>query len=299
MNQHTIKKPFTLEGKGLHTGMQITATFLPSSPDSGIKFVRVDLDGKPTIEALACNVAATERGTVVKKGDASVSTIEHTMAALMAHGIDNCTIEVNAPEVPILDGSSILISKAILNAGIEEQNAERSFYEIKRTQYFKFPNGSEIAVFPAEKFSIESTVDFNSEILKKQTATLDNIEAFDSEIASARTFVFVREIAPLLQMGLIKGGDLDNAIVIYDQPMPQEAINNLTNLLGVKDVNTESLGYLNKRPLAWDNEPARHKLLDIIGDLALVGMPIKGKIVAYKPGHGVNTQVAKALFEQK
>lgn len=299
MNQHTLKNSFCLEGKGLHTGMQIKAQFLPAAENSGIRFVRVDMADKPVIEALACNVAATERGTVVKKSEASVSTIEHTMAALMAHGIDNCTIEVNAPEVPILDGSSRIICEAIEKAGIVEQEAERNFYEIKRTQYFKFPNGSEIAVFPAESFSIESTVDFGSEILKKQTATLESISDFDKEIASARTFVFVREIAPLLQMGLIKGGDLDNAIVIYDQPMAQEAINSLTTLLGVKDVNMESLGYLNKRPLAWENEPARHKLLDIIGDLSLIGAPLKGKVVAYKPGHGVNTQVAKALFEQQ
>ncbi|MCQ2351815.1 MAG: UDP-3-O-acyl-N-acetylglucosamine deacetylase [Paludibacteraceae bacterium] len=296
MNQHTIQKPFTLEGKGLHTGLQITANFIPAPADSGINFVRVDLDGRPVIEALANNVANTERGTVIKKGDASISTIEHTMAALIANGIDNCTIEVNAPEVPILDGSAIIISNAIKKAGIEEQNAERKYLEINKTQYFKFPNGSEFAVFPADKFSIESTVDFNSPVLAKQTAVLSDIDNFDREIAAARTFVFVREIEPLLKMGLIKGGDLDNAIVIYDQPMPQEAINNLTNLLGVKDVNTDSLGYLNKRPLAWDNEPARHKLLDIIGDLYLVGKPIKGKITALKPGHGVNTQVAKALF---
>jgi len=299
MKQHTLKQSFTLEGKGLHTGLAIKATFLPAEIGSGIKFVRVDLENRPIIEALACNVAATERGTVVKKGEASVSTIEHTMAALMAHGIDNCTIEVNAPEVPILDGSAIIITNAINKAGIVEQDAERKFFTVNKAQYFKFPNGSEIAILPAEEFSIESTVDFGSEVLKKQSATLSNISDFDTEIAASRTFVFVREIEPLLKMGLIKGGDLDNAIVIYDQPMAQETIDYLTNLLGVSNVNTSNLGYLNRRPLAFDNEPARHKLLDIIGDLALIGSPLKAKVVAYKPGHGVNTQVAKALFEQK
>lgn len=296
MLQHTIQNKFTLEGKGLHTGLQITATFLPAPAESGINFVRTDLDGNPVVEALASNVAATERGTVVKKGEASISTIEHTMAALMANGIDNCTIEVNAPEVPILDGSAVIISNAIKKAGIVEQQAERKFMEIKKAQYFKFPNGSEFAVLPADDFSVESTVDFGSPVLKKQTAVLNNISDFDNDIAAARTFVFVREIEPLLKMGLIKGGDLDNAIVIYDQPMDKDTISHLTALLEVNDVNTDKLGYLNKRPLAWENEPARHKLLDIIGDLALVGMPIKGKIVAYKPGHGVNTQVSKALF---
>lgn len=299
MKQHTLKKSFTLEGKGLHTGLQISVNFLPADANSGINFVRVDLEGKPVVPALACNVAATERGTVVKCGNAQISTIEHTMAALMACGIDNCTIEVNAPEVPILDGSAIIILEAIKKAGIEEQDAERKYMEITRSQYFKFPNGSEIAVLPADKFSVESTVDFGSDILKKQTAILNDICEFEKEIAKARTFVFVREIEPLLKMGLIKGGDLDNAIVIYDRQMNQESMDNLANLLGVGAVSAENLGYLNKRPLVWEDEPARHKLLDIIGDLSLIGCPLKAKVVAYKPGHGVNTQVAKALFEQK
>lgn len=299
MKQHTLKKSFTLEGKGLHTGLQISVNFLPADANSGINFVRVDLEGKPVVPALACNVAATERGTVVKCGNAQISTIEHTMAALMACGIDNCTIEVNAPEVPILDGSAIIILEAIKKAGIEEQDAERKYMEITRSQYFKFPNGSEIAVLPADKFSIESTVDFGSDILKKQTAILNDICEFEKEIAKARTFVFVREIEPLLKMGLIKGGDLDNAIVIYDRQMNQESMDNLANLLGVGAVSAENLGYLNKRPLVWEDEPARHKLLDIIGDLSLIGCPLKAKVVAYKPGHGVNTQVAKTLFEQK
>lgn len=299
MKQHTLKKSFTLEGKGLHTGLQISVNFLPADANSGINFVRVDLEGKPVVPALACNVAATERGTVVKCGNAQISTIEHTMAALMACGIDNCTIEVNAPEVPILDGSAIIILEAIKKAGIEEQDAERKYMEITRSQYFKFPNGSEIAVLPADKFSIESTVDFGSDILKKQTAILNDICEFEKEIAKARTFVFVREIEPLLKMGLIRGGDLDNAIVIYDRQMNQESMDNLANLLGVGAVSAENLGYLNKRPLVWEDEPARHKLLDIIGDLSLIGCPLKAKVVAYKPGHGVNTQVAKTLFEQK
>lgn len=299
MQQHTLKQSFTLEGKGLHTGLNITAKFLPADANTGIKFRRTDLTGAPEVEALASNVGATERGTVVKKGEAMVSTIEHTMAALMAGGVDNCIIEVNAPEVPILDGSAVIIYNSIAKAGIEAQNAERNFYKISRPQKFTFPNGSEIDMVPDDKFSIASTIDFGSPILPKQTAVLEDMKDFGSEIASARTFVFVREIAPLLQHNLIKGGDLDNAIVIYDQPMTQESIDKLANLLGIEPIKVDSLGYLNRRPLTWDNEPARHKLLDIIGDLALVGMPILGKVIAYKPGHSVNTQVAKALLEQK
>ncbi len=299
MLQHTLQKPFTLDGKGLHTGIHIIAEFLPALESTGIRFCRSDMPGQPIIDALACNVSATERGTVVKKGDAVVSTIEHTMAALTAYGIDNCLIKVNAPEVPILDGSAAIICQKIKEAGIKEQRAERSFLQITKPQRFTFPFGSEIDIIPDEKFSISSTIDFSSPILQRQTATLENLDDFETEIASARTFVFVREIEPLIHHNLIKGGDLDNAIVIYDQPMPQENIDKLTNLLGVGKIQIDNLGYLNRRPLTWYNEPARHKLLDIIGDLALVGKPIIGKVIAYKPGHSVNTQVAKALLSLK
>lgn len=297
MIQHTLQQPFTLDGKGLHTGIHIISEFLPALESTGIRFCRSDMPGQPIIEAIASNVAATERGTVVKRGDAVVSTIEHTMAALSAHGIDNCLIKVNAPEVPILDGSAAIICQKIKEAGIKEQRAERKVMKITKPQRFTFPNGSEIDIIPNDKFCIASTIDFGSPILSKQTAILENLEDFDTEIASARTFVFVREIEPLIHHNLIKGGDLDNAIVIYDQPMPQENIDKLTNLLGIEKIHIDSLGYLNRRPLTWDNEPARHKLLDIIGDLALVGCPIIGKVIAYKPGHNVNTQVAKALLE--
>lgn len=297
MKQHTLSKSFVLEGKGLHTGLQIKAEFLPADENTGIRFCRTDLPGEPIVEALASNVAATERGTVVKKGEAVVSTIEHTLAALSAHGVDNCLIKVNAPEVPILDGSAILICNKINEVGVIEQNAEKRVLNIVKPQKFVFPNGSEIDLIPDSKFSIAATVDFSSPILKKQTALLESLDDFDTEVASARTFVFVREIEPLLQHNLIKGGDLDNAIVIYDQQMPRESIDKLASLLGIEKIHIDNLGYLNSRPLKWDNEPARHKLLDIIGDLALVGAAIHAKVVAYKPGHAINTQVAKALLE--
>jgi UDP-3-O-[3-hydroxymyristoyl] N-acetylglucosamine deacetylase/3-hydroxyacyl-[acyl-carrier-protein] dehydratase len=295
MIQHTLAQSFTFCGKGLHTGLQIRATFLPAAEDTGIRLVRTDLDGQPEIQALATNVVATERGTVIANGNATVSTIEHAMAALMAHKIDNCRIELDAPEMPILDGSAFYIVNAIQKAGIIAQNKPRNYFEVKEEIHFEH-QGSSLSILPADYFSAEVHIDFNSPILPAQSATLEHLDLFDQEIAEARTFVFVREIAPLLQHNLIKGGDLDNAIVIYDQPMPQENINRLCQLLGIPTIELSNLGFLNRKPLTSDNEPARHKLLDVIGDLALIGMPIKGKVIAHKPGHHFNTNVAKAIL---
>ena len=294
--QFTINKAFSLSGKGLHTGLNIEARFLPAEENTGIIFKRIDLEGAPEIPAIATYVSATERGTVLKKGEAAVSTIEHIMSAFMAHGIDNCIIEINAPEVPILDGSAKYVVEAINNVGKKEQNAERKYFEV--TQEMTFTNGtSTIKLLPAEEFTAEVTIDFGSPILKKQTASICGFEGYDKEISSARTFVFVREIALLLQHNLIKGGDLDNAIVIYDQPLSKEAITDICGKLNVPVIEVEDLGYLNHRPLEWENEPARHKLLDLIGDLSLIGLPIKGKIVAEKPGHGYNTFVAQEILK--
>lgn len=294
--QFTINEPFSLSGKGLHTGLNINAKFIPTKENTGIIFRRIDLEEPVDIPALASYVSATERGTVLKKGDASVSTIEHIMSAFMAHGIDNCIIEVNAPEVPILDGSAKLVVEAINKVGIKELDAEKKYYEVKEEMTFTNGN-STIKLLPADEFCAEVTIDFNSPILKRQTASICGFTNYDKEISSARTFVFVREIALLLQHNLIKGGDLDNAIVIYDQPLNKEAITDICNKLGVPVIEVEDLGYLNHRPLEWDNEPARHKLLDLIGDLSLIGCTIKGKILAEKPGHGYNTFVAQEILK--
>lgn len=294
--QFTINEPFSLSGKGLHTGLNINAKFIPAKENTGIIFRRIDLEEPVDIPALASYVSATERGTVLKKGDASVSTIEHIMSAFMSHGIDNCIIEVNAPEVPILDGSAKLVVEAINKVGIKELDAEKKYYEVKEEMTFTNGN-STIKLLPADEFCAEVTIDFNSPILKKQTASICGFTNYDKEISSARTFVFVREIALLLQHNLIKGGDLDNAIVIYDQPLNKEAITDICNKLGVPVIEVEDLGYLNHRPLEWDNEPARHKLLDLIGDLSLIGCTIKGKILAEKPGHGYNTFVAQEILK--
>lgn len=296
MTQHTIANTFTLNGKGLHTGLSITATFRPAAENTGIQLVRTDLPGKPVIAALASNVTATERGTVVANGDAVVSTIEHAMASLTAHGVDNCIIEINAPEMPILDGSAYFITTAIQKAGIQAQDAPRRYFEVKEKMEFEH-NGSSITFLPDDHFSAEVHIDFQSPILQPQTATLSSLADFDKEVAAARTFVFVREIAPLLQHNLIKGGDLDNAIVIYDKEMTQQEVDNLCNLLSIPTIQLTELGYLNRKPLVFDNEPARHKLLDLIGDLSLIGLPIKGKVIAHKPGHTFNTQVAKQIIQ--
>ena len=294
--QSTIGNSFTLSGKGLHTGLNIKVNFLPAEANTGIVFKRVDLEQQVEIPALATYVSATERGTVLKKDNASVSTIEHIMSAFMAHSIDNCIIEVDAPEVPILDGSAKFVVEAINKVGVKELNAERNYFEV--TEEMTFTNGtSTIKLLPADEFCAEVTVDFNSPILKRQSASICGFTDFDKEISSARTFVFVREIALLLQHNLIKGGDLDNAIVIYDQPLEKNAITAICKEIGVPAIEVEDLGYLNHRPLEWENEPARHKLLDLIGDLSLIGRPIKGKVIAEKPGHGYNTFVAQEILK--
>lgn len=295
MTQHTLANAFTLSGKGLHTGLQISAKFNPAPDNTGIVFQRIDLPGKPTIPALATHVIATERGTVIANGEATVSTIEHAMAALMAHGIDNCLIEINAPEMPILDGSSFFVVNAIQKAGIVAQDTPRQYFEVTEKIEFEH-NGTSITLLPDNQFTAEVAVDFNSAVLPAQKASICSLQAFDKELAAARTFVFVREIAPLLQHNLIKGGDLDNAIVIYDKEMSQQEVDNLCQLLNIPTIHLNQLGYLNRKPLVFENEPARHKLLDLIGDLALIGMPIKGKVIGIKPGHTFNTQVAKQLL---
>lgn len=294
--QQTLAAPFTLSGKGLHTGLQIEATFCPAEANTGYRIQRVDLEGEPIIDAIAENVAATNRGTVVKKGDIQISTIEHAMAALYCAGIDNCLIKVNAPELPILDGSAEPFAAAIAEAGIVEQEATREVFRImSKYEVVDEENGVKLEIFPDDHFSVTTFVDYPSPVLNNQYAVLNNVNDFKSEVAAARTFVFVREIQPLLAANLIKGGDLDNAMVIYDQQVPQEQLNELAKAIGSEAPSAEKLGYVQKRPLQWDNEPARHKLLDIIGDLALIGKFIQGRVIATRPGHGMNNKLARAV----
>ena len=296
MKQKSLKESFSLSGKGLHTGLDITVTFNPAPENFGYKIKRVDLPEQPIIDAVADAVCQTQRGTVVKKGEVSVSTIEHGMAALYAYGITNCLIEVNAPEFPILDGSAIRYVEEIEKVGIEELNADQDFYVVKNKIEIKDEeSGSSLIVLPDENFSINTLISFNSPVLSNQFATLEDMANFKDEIAASRTFVFVREIEPLLKAGLIKGGDLDNAIVIYDQEMPQEELDRLSDLMGTQKKSALELGYINNKPLVFDNEPARHKLLDLMGDLALIGRPIKGRVIATRSGHGINNKLARAI----
>ena len=296
MKQRTIKESFSVSGKGLHTGLAIKATFCPAPAGHGYKFKRIDLEDAPVIDAVAENVVETQRGTVIARGDANVSTIEHALAALYAAGVDNCLIEVNAPELPILDGSAIEYAQKIEEVGVEEQAEEKDYYIVKqKMEVVDEKTGASIIALPDEDFSVETMIEFNSPVLSNQFAMLGNIDKFKDEIAASRTFVFVREVEPLVSNNLIKGGDLDNAIVIYDSPMSQENLDKLADLMGVPHKNVSELGYINNKPLVYDNEPARHKLLDVLGDIALIGRPLKGRIIAVRPGHTINTTFSKMV----
>ena len=299
MKQQTLKEAFTLTGKGLHTGMDITATFLPAPDNHGYKIQRMDVEGHPVIDALAENVIETTRGTVIGSGEVKVSTIEHAMAALYSAGIDNCLIQVDGPEIPILDGSSLPYVKEISKVGIVEQKADREYYVVKqRIEVRDDTTGASILLLPDNELSVDAMVAFDSPVLGNQFATLEHLENFAEEIAPSRTFVFVREVEPLLQHNLIKGGDLDNAIVIYDSPMGQEELDRLADLMNVPHKHVSEFGFINNRPLEHDNEPARHKLLDVLGDLALIGRPLKGRVIATKPGHSLNTTLARKIRQE-
>lgn len=296
--QKTLKGSFSLCGKGLHTGLSLTVTFNPAPENTGYKIQRIDLEGQPFIQAVAENVVETQRGTVLGKGDIRVSTIEHGMSALYALGIDNCLIQVNGPEFPILDGSAAPYVEKIQSVGIQEQNAEKDFYIIRHKIEVKDDNGSVITILPDEEFSITAMCSFESKFINSQFATLDRMEKYVEEISSARTFVFVRDIMPLLQANLIKGGDLDNAIVIYERQVEQEQLDQLADHLKVARMDATKLGYIQHKPLQWENECTRHKLLDIIGDMALIGKPIKGRIIATRPGHTVNNKFARLMRKE-
>ncbi|MCQ2310879.1 MAG: UDP-3-O-acyl-N-acetylglucosamine deacetylase [Paludibacteraceae bacterium] len=296
MKQKTINKSFTLEGPGLHTGGWIHATFLPAEMNTGIRICRVDLPERPTYQALAQYVTKTSRGTVLENGAWKVSTVEHMMAALYALGITNVLVEVDAPEIPILDGSAKQYVEQIRRVGTQEQEADAKEWVVTEPVEFDNKGFNRMRIIPAEEYAVEVKVSYPSPVLGEQTAELTDLKNFAAEIADARTFCFLREIKPLLNLGLIKGGDLDNALVIYDKKIWQWSMNRLAKKMGKPTIDAGQLGYLS--PLRYDNEPARHKLLDVIGDLALSGVYIRGKIIAECPGHGFNTACCKQLIDK-
>ncbi|MDR0738256.1 MAG: bifunctional UDP-3-O-[3-hydroxymyristoyl] N-acetylglucosamine deacetylase/3-hydroxyacyl-ACP dehydratase [Prevotellaceae bacterium] len=294
--QQTLKKSISFTGKGLHTGLQVEMTIAPAEVNHGIKFQRIDLQEQPIIEAFAENVTANSRGTTLEKNGVKISTIEHVLAALSGVGVDNALIRVNAPEAPIMDGSARDYVKAIAGAGVEEQAEDRRYFEIKEKYvYCDEASGKEITFLPDDKFSIEVMVDFNSKVVGNQYARLGDLNDFAAEIAPCRTFVFLHELEPLLKNNLIKGGDFDNAIIIVEKPVSQEELDRLAAIFNKQTVERAPEGYLNHLELRFPNEVARHKLLDLVGDLSLVGFPIKGKVIANKPGHQINTETAKVL----
>ena len=299
MKQKTLKGSFSLCGKGLHTGLSLTVTFNPAPENSGYVIQRIDVESMPIIEAIAENVIDTQRGTVLGKGDVRVSTVEHGLAALYAMGIDNCLIQVNGPEFPILDGSAVQYVNKINEIGTEEQNAPKDWYIIrKKIEVKDEQTGSSITILPDEEFSLTTMCSFNSKFINSQFATLEHINDFVKEIAPARTFVFVRDIEPLLKANLIKGGDLDNAIVMYEKQISQEQLDKLADMIHVEHRDATELGYIQHKPLVWENECTRHKLLDIIGDMALIGKPIKGRIIATRPGHSINNKFARQMRKE-
>ena len=299
LKQQTIKGSFSLCGKGLHTGLSLTVTFNPAAENTGYRIQRIDIETMPVIEAVAENVIDTQRGTVIGKDDVRISTVEHGLAALYALGIDNCLIQVNGPEFPILDGSAITYVNKIMEVGIVEQNAPKDYYIIRNKIEVKDEKtGSCITILPDDQFSITAMCSFESKFINSQFATIDNVADFPKEIAPARTFVFVRDIMPLLQANLIKGGDLDNAIVIYEREQPQEKLDELADYLKVQRLDASKLGYIQHKPIVWENECTRHKLLDVIGDMALIGKPIKGRIIATRPGHTINNRFARQMRKE-
>ncbi|MGF7140889.1 bifunctional UDP-3-O-[3-hydroxymyristoyl] N-acetylglucosamine deacetylase/3-hydroxyacyl-ACP dehydratase [Roseimarinus sediminis] len=300
MKQKTILNEVHLSGKGLHTGIPVNMTMKPAPANAGIVFKRIDLENQPEIEADVRNVIDTSRGTVLEKEGARVGTIEHTMAAITALGIDNLLIEIDAPEAPILDGSSKLIYEGIGEDNLKEQDAERIYFEIREKIVFKdHETGAELLALPDDQFSVDVMISFNSPVLDNQYARLESLDQFKTEIAPCRTFVFLHELEFLLNNNLVKGGDLDNAIVIMDRDVNQKELDRIADLFHHEHIQLNgNKGILNNLQLHFTNEPARHKLLDVVGDLSLLGHPIKGKIIATRPGHSANTQFARLLQKE-
>ena len=296
MKQHTIKDSFTLSSVGLHTGLFVTATFHPAPENTGVCLRRVDLPGQPCYQALADYVSGTERGTVLERGKWKISTVEHALSALYALGVDNCIIDVDAPEMPILDGSARMFVSEVQRVGLVEQEAEQQVYVVKEPIEYISEHGHSMRIEPCDHYEVNVTISFQSNILREQHASLSNLKDYPQDISSARTFCFVREIEPLLRVGLIKGGDLKNALVIYEQELSQSGMDYFCDKLGQPHLDATKLGYLS--PLNYPNEPARHKLLDVIGDVSLLGLRLQGKVIAYKPGHTFNTQCIRRLRNQ-
>ena len=297
--QRTLAKEISLTGKGLHTGLTVTITLKPAPANHGYKFCRTDMPGKPVIDGHAEHVTETSRGTTLVQNGASVATIEHVLAAFHGMSVDNAMIELNGPEAPILGGSSEKYVQAIREAGIVDLKEDRNYFVVKQKISFSDEeHGVDLIVYPDDHFSINVLIDYNSRILGNQYAILDSVADFEEEISRSRTFVFFHELEPLFKAGLIKGGDLDNAIVILEKEAPQEEFDRIARLFNRPGMNSHKAGVLNNTDLRFPNEPARHKLLDIMGDLALVGQPIKGRVVATKPGHYANTRLAKIIRQE-
>ena len=294
--QNTLKKEIKLNGIGLHTGSEINLTLKPAEKNSGFNFVRSDIDSDEKIPALANFVTHSERGTTIAKGGSEVKTIEHLLAALVGCEINNCLIDVDGPEIPIMDGSSKIFTDAIISAGTEKQEALQRVFVVEENLKIKDDSsGSEIIIVPDENFSISVMVDYQSKSLGSQNAVLNSIDDFNDQISPSRTFGFLHELKDLFELGLIKGGDINNSVIYVDQPLAKSDKVLLESLIGKKEIIVSKQGILNDLPLNFQNEPARHKLLDLLGDLALVGMPIQGRILATKPGHKINTDFAKQI----
>jgi len=294
--QHTLSKSISISGTGLHTGVLVDMTLTPANPGYGIQFQRVDLPNKPTIKADCDLVTDTSRGTTLQVGDVKISTVEHILAALVGMGVDNLLIEVNGPEIPIIDGSSSPFIEKIEEAGILEQDAAKAWYSIDENIFhYDDEKRVEMVALPALDYQITTLIDFNSPVLGTQHAALKTIKDFKAEIAPCRTFCFLHELETLLKNDLIKGGDINNAIVVVDKPVSSEEMSRLAKVFKRDKIEVKSEGYLNNLELRFPNEPARHKLLDVVGDLALIGYPIKARIIANRPGHSSNVEFAKKI----
>lgn len=296
MKQCTIKKPVSIQGVGLHTGTQVTLNFLPAPGEHGIKFQRVDLPEQPIINADVNKVVSTERSTTLGSDGVTISTVEHVLSALSGLQIDNVLIEINGPEMPIMDGSAKPFVEVLLKAGMEEQTEEREYFIVEEPISFRDEEtGSEMVALPYDGYEVVCMIDFDSPVLGQQYATLKGLENYTKEIAPCRTFVFLHELEQLFEHNLIKGGDLNNAIVIADYGVPKDRLDKLAKKLNRESVEVNTAGILNTVDLQFHNEPARHKLLDVMGDITLLGAPIKGRILATKPGHRVNAEFTKLL----
>jgi UDP-3-O-[3-hydroxymyristoyl] N-acetylglucosamine deacetylase/3-hydroxyacyl-[acyl-carrier-protein] dehydratase len=296
--QKTIQKEISLKGTGLHTGKEVTITFKPAKENSAYTFRRTDLDGQPEIKAIVDNVVETSRSTVLQQNGASVATVEHVLSAVFGSGIDNLIIEIDGPETPILDGSSKIYVNKINEAGIVEQNADKKQFVIKENIEYRDPNtGTKIIASPADELCFIVMIDYNSTVLGNQYAALDSLKDYKTEIAPCKTFVFLKELEILLQNNQIKGGDLTNALVIVEKEFSQKEFDRIADLFHKDHQTYQGRGILNEQDMTFSNEPARHKLLDLIGDMTLTGLPVQGRIIATKPGHFSNIQFVKLIRE--